>query len=895
MPELNERQSVLEWNDTAVDFPEKTLSLHQIIEEQVERTPDNIAVEFEGEVLTYRELNQQANQLAHFLQKKGVGPEVLVGVCMERSLSMIVAFLGILKAGGAYVPLDTQFPRERLEYMLADSQPRVLLTEAALGNLWNQLQLNLEILNLDRDWSLVCTEPSDNPQSSVQPQNLAYVIYTSGSTGLPKGVEVTHHSVVNFMKSMQSEPGITESDTLLAVTTISFDIAALELFLPLTVGARVILASRLMAKTSQTLSRVMTEKSVTIMQAAPTAWRLLLESGWKGKNDLKIVSGGEMLSRDLADRLLQCSPAVWNVYGPTETTIWSTIQLVRPGKESVPIGRPIANTQVYILAPDLQQVAVGETGELYIGGDGLARGYFNKPDITAERFIPNPFPDQLSARIYRTGDLARYLSSGEIEFQGRVDHQIKVHGVRVEPEEIEAPILQFSGIKQVLVVAREDSTGDKRLIAYIIPADGREFQPIPLRNFLALKLPQYLVPSAFVLLNEFPLTFNGKIDRKALPEPSLVNTQLVSVSDGPQDNVEYRLVTIWEDLLRVKPIGLRDNFFDLGGHSLAAARLLARIEQSFAKELSIASLLEAPTIAQQAQLIRGDLGRNVSDSNASGEIPLFYLGGDPTFRPLSQGLRARHAFHSLGIQASIVRNLRNPFSLECIAEHFVHAIRERKPQGPYMLAGWCAHGLLALETAQQLREQGEEVPLVVMLEAANPVRLQEQPRFVRLITRLQLKFNLLEFEYSYVRTLAREQARDYISGRLARKFAGVQRLFHQNGNHQETDRIDINERNLLEVVYAAADNYLPRPYDSPVALVRSRRKLFELSNDPKFGWDDILCKQLEVFETPGNHYTMYIEPNVEGLAAELASRLKTAEQRFHSNNPISTNLTPSLR
>lgn len=864
------------------ELPISNKCLHQLIEEQALRTPDNIAVNFEGQTLTYRELNHRANQLARYLQQRGVGPEVLVAVLTERFPGMIVGLLAVLKAGGAYVPLDSQFPEDRLKYMFEDSRPRLVLTETALEPLWQKLGVEIEAFCLDRDWATVEQEPAQDPCSQVTPRNLAYVIYTSGSTGRPKGVELMHHSVVNFMQSMQREPGITEHDTLVAVTTISFDIAALELFLPLTVGGKIALLRRDVARVPHALAKAIDECSATMMQAAPTTWRLLVEAGWPGRRGLKALIGGEAFPQDLAQPLLERVGEVWNMYGPTETTIWSTIHQVKSATASIPIGKPIANTQVYVLDSGLRPVPPGEVGELYIGGDGLARGYLNKPDITAERFIKNPIPDEPSERIYRTGDLARWLPCGDFEYQGRVDHQIKIHGVRVEPEEIEAPILQFPGVKQALVVARENGPGDKQLVAYLIPSNG-DLATNRLRDHLKEKLPAYLIPSAFVSLKEFPLTFNGKIDRKALPPPAMQAPAAVTVSEGPRDEIEYRLVTIWENILKVKPIGLRDNFFDLGGHSLMAARLLLRIEQSLGKELPLESLLDAPTIEQQARLIRGQAGHAgpTSAHSRGGDIPLFYLGGDPTFQPLSRRLRAAHEFHSLGIQASMVRQLKNPYSLRCIAQHFVKAIRERKPRGPYMLGGWCAHGVLALETAQQLREQGEEVALLVMLESINPQRLRQQGRWIRAVAACQGKVNLLQFEYAYLRSLGRQQARDYISGRLTRKLNGLQTAFRSPWqNSANLNEIQLTRATPLDVLYAAAANYQPYPYDSPVLLMRGQQSVFGFARDPLLGWNKFLSKDVEVCRSKGNHYTMYVEPNVEELAEKISTRLKQAQLRW---------------
>jgi amino acid adenylation domain-containing protein len=884
-------------NDTAMEFP-AGCCLHDLFEAQAERTPDNIAIAFEGQSLTYRELSEKSSQIAHYLQKRGIGREVLVGVGMHRSLLLIAGLLGVNKAGGAYVPLDVYFPQERLHYLVEDSKPKVILTDEANGHLWRDS--GAEIVYIDRDWPKIAEESTEMPVSDVKPENVMYVIYTSGSTGRPKGVELTHRNFVNFAWSMKHEPGITEADTLLAVTTISFDIAALEMFLPLIVGARIVMTTRDTARLSLSLARALDEHNISILQTAPTSWRLLIEGGWKGKRDLKALCGGEALTRDLADAILEHTGELWNMYGPTETTVWSTVHRVLPFEDTVPIGHPIGNTQVYILDEQLKPVPDGEAGELYIGGEGVARGYLNRPELTGERFLANPLPGEPSARIYRTGDLARYASWGGLEYLGRADNQIKIHGVRVEPGEIEMPICQFPGMRQALVVAREDVPGEKHLVAYVIAEQPGRFHPSEMRGFLRAKLPEHLIPSHFVLLSEFPLTLNGKIDRKALPVPTAPVGKSVAVADGPRDDIEYQLVTIWEQVLRLKPIGLNDNFFDLGGHSLLAARLISRIGQALSADLPIASFLDAPTIAQQAELIRlhkdggaakGDpsqfpMNRN-GNNKPSDSIPLFYLGGDPTFRPLSQRLRELHEFHSLGMQASILRSLQGTPSLERIARHFVQAIRQRRPNGPYMLGGWCAHGLLALETAQQLREEGEDVALVVMLETVNPRRLDERAAWVHWATRMQLKFNLLEFEYAYIRTLGREQARDYVLGRLQRKLSGFERSFRGNSQTRERQHEDLEQRNLLEVLYAAAGNYCPRSYDGRVALVSSRRKPLGFPKDRSLGWQELL-ETLEIREAEGNHYTMYIEPNVDGLAHELNHLLKNAETLWRPHGQLAT-------
>ena len=463
-----ERQKLLAaWNNTRTDYPHNRC-LHQLIEEQVERTPDAIAVVFEELSLTYRDLNSRANQLAHYLHHQyAVGPETRIGLALDRSLSMMVGLLGILKAGASYVPLDPEYPQERLAYVLEDARIPVLVT---LATLQEQLpEHRAEVIYLDSDWKHIAKEPTHVPCSSVVAENGAYTIYTSGSTGKPKGVQITHQTLVNFLYSMRTQPGLSRYDTLLAVTSISFDIAGLELFLPLLVGAKILIASREVARDGEQLVRLLSNSGANAMQATPTTWRLLLEVGWQGNRALRILCGGEALPPELARQLLEKGAALWNMYGPTETTIWSTLCHVTSIEGTVPLGAPIANTSIYILDTEGEPVPIGVTGDLYIGGDGLSRGYLYRPDATAERFLPDPFSTAPGTRLYKTGDLARYRADGRLEFLGRNDSQVKIHGYRIELQEIEAILEKHPNVRESVVLAREDTPDEKRLVAYIVP------------------------------------------------------------------------------------------------------------------------------------------------------------------------------------------------------------------------------------------------------------------------------------------------------------------------------------------------------------------------------------------------------------------------------------------
>lgn len=596
-----EQQLLASWNNTQTAYPED-LCIHQLFETQVEKTPDAIAVVFEDKQISYRELNLRANQLAHYLQSLGVGSEVLVGLCVERSLEMVVGVLGILKAGGAYVPLDYAYPEERLAFMLQDAQVSVLLTQEKLKSGLPKHQA--EIICLDTNWQSI-DYGLDNPTNSVTSNNLAYIIYTSGSTGQPKGVQIQHRSAVNLLNAIAQEPGLTAEDTLLSVTSLSFDIAVSEILLPLSVGAKLVLVSREVAADSTQLLKALTTSGATFMQPTPVTWRLLLAAGWQGSPQLKMISTGEALPRDLANQLLPKGACLWNLYGPTETTIWSTGYKVTTGNKAIGIGCPLANTQIYILDSHLQPVPIGISGELYIGGEGLARGYLNRPDLTAERFISNPFSPNPKSRLYKTGDLARYLPDGHIEYLGRIDYQVKLRGFRIELGEIETALLQHPVVKEAVVIIREDTPNENSLVGYIVAETGEDSLQVilQLRRFLKQQLPDFIVPTIFMALEAMPLTPNGKVDRKALPEPDASRPELEANYVAPRTPIEQEIADIWTQVLNLKRVGIYDNFFELGGYSLLAIQVVSRVRQALQVEILMSNLFELPTVADLAERV----------------------------------------------------------------------------------------------------------------------------------------------------------------------------------------------------------------------------------------------------------------------------------------------------
>ena len=578
------------------------LCAHELFQAEVERSPKCVAVSFESQTETYETLNARANQLAHYLRTLGVGRGVAVAIYMERCLDVVVSLLAILKAGGAYVPLDPGYPSKRTAMIVEDSATQVIVTQERL--LKALPQNNARIVCVDRDWTDISRHDDKNPVPLAESDDLAYVIYTSGSTGGPKGVEITHKSLVNFLASMAREPGMTAGDIVLAVTPLTFDIAALELFLPLTVGAQVVVLSRETTMDPRLLMDRIDASSASVMQATPTMWRMLLDAGWEGKPELKILCGGEPLSKDLAEALIPRGRSVFNLYGPTETTVWSSVWKVTPGNAAIVIGRPIDNTQIYILDNNLQVVPFGIEGEIHIGGAGVARGYRRNPELTKERFIVDPFSSKPSARLFKTGDRARYLPDGNIEYLGRIDFQVKLRGYRIELGEIESVLAEHSAVKQCVVLVKEISE-QKKLVAYIIPTEAGEINGNELQRYLTERLPNYMVPADFVALKSFPLTPNGKINRNGFPSPS---PELKKTDPGllPRNSLERQLVEIWQRLLNVRPVSIRDNFFDLGGHSLLAIRLMVEIETLTARNIPLATLFTAPTIEQLSAAIQDE-------------------------------------------------------------------------------------------------------------------------------------------------------------------------------------------------------------------------------------------------------------------------------------------------
>jgi amino acid adenylation domain-containing protein len=903
------QQLLLQWNDTRVAYPQDVL-LHELFEAQVERTPESVAVEYEGQQLTYRELNQRANQLAHYLQTQGVGPDALVGVCMERSLELVVALYGILKAGGAYVPIDPDYPQERISYMLEDAGFSVLLTQSRIID--RLPSRGAKTLCLDDGWKQIAGEATTNPAKVTTPDNLAYMIYTSGSTGKPKGAMNTHRAICNRLLWMQSQYQLTEADRILQKTPVSFDVSVWEFFWPPLTGARLVLAKPGGHQDPAYLINLITGQQITVAHFVPSMLAIFLA---EPRAELcvslrHIICSGEALPFNLQEQFFKLLPAqLHNLYGPTEAAVDVTHWTCRRDnkRKIVPIGRPVANTQIYILDKYLQPVPVGISGDLYIGGVQVGRGYHNRPDLTAEKFVPDPFSVDSAGRMYKTGDLCRWLSDGNVEYLGRSDFQVKVRGLRIELGEIEAALDRHQAVRQCVVVAREE-TGDKILVAYV-EQEKTEVAPAvsDLRAYLSEHLPTYMIPSIFVVMEKLPLSPNGKIDRKALPLPDQGRVEVAGDFVAARDPLEQMLAQIWSEILTVRRIGIHDNFFELGGHSLLAVRIMAEIERLVKKRLPLATFLQAPTIGDLADVLRKEDWKpswsSLTPIRAGGSKPPLFLmhshGGNVLeYYPLAKYLEADQPVYALqarGLDGNVIKDQ----SFETMARAHLAELRSLQPEGPYFLGGYCLGGLLALEAAQQLLAAGEEVAVVLLIQSINPVYAHFRPDLTIFQRGWHRTTRRVDLELEYLRHRGAnhivERCRrtwDIARARTAIKFD------NWTSNGHSLPKKSRSMAYTLEMLAIEHDKsrirYVPSPYSGPVVLFRANKQLSGLMTDFTLGWKDVLNGNFEICEVPGHQETMLSDPNVSYLAEKMTAQLHAAQDR-RVTTPLTIDSAYSVR
>ena len=822
-----ERQGLLDaGSGPTVSIPPTTIS--GMFEQTAARCPERHAVRFQGNELSFGELDERANVFAARLRHAGAGPGRLISVSVERSLELVVALVAILKTGSAYLPIDLSLPEERQAFILGDAKP----------------DLRVDSTELD----IASTGDCDGVCSSAKEAGLAYVLYTSGSTGVPKGVAVPESAVVSFLRSMQREPGFAPDDILLAITTLSFDIAVLEIFLPLITGGTLVIAPRRTVTDPLLLTDAIRDSGCTVMQGTPAVWRALIDAGWQGNSQLKVLCGGEALSRGLANRILPRCRELWNMYGPTETTIWSTVQKVEPGNSPISIGHPIDNTQVYVLDPHLQLLPIGVKGELYIGGSGVARGYIDRPALTSERFLSSPF--RPGERIYRTGDLARILSDGSLETLGRIDDQVKIRGYRVELQEIEEALAKHPGVLGAAVKPWRDASDENSLVAYLVG----HFEVNTVRAYLARKLPDYMIPSRFIELPSLPLTPNGKLDRKALSAP--VQGQTVpDARTGPRNDTELRVAKIWSDLLHANDPDIHEDFFNVGGHSLLAATMLRSFHQEFGVRLSISALFENPTIAGLSTLLGP--GQQKNGNTHVGPPSLYWMYAGAYCRHLASHLRPDYRLDGVSLPGEIEVRISEADRLEDVARLIAEELRNNG-KGPYNIAGWCISGILAYEVAVQLKASGEEVGVVALVGAPNPQHYSAIPNYEKLKSKAR-------HHWKHLRQL---------------DLARIPRYLLERSRYQLKQRNPLRSQHFERILLELALRYEPNPLDARVILFQGADRPSVVDYSP--GWTSVVKGKFSAYDVPGNHVTSLEEPNVGVLAEKIKECLNHRELRTGS-------------
>jgi len=876
------------WNDTEVDYP-KEKSLTDIISETVKKFPKKIAARFGDRSITYQELEDITNKVALVLLENNIQRGDVIGLAVDRSLEMLISLLAIMKSGAAYIPMDPGFPQKRIEFMLNDSSTKILLTSQKYKGRFHAKTKEILIEDV---WKKTNSISNQEVKVSLNGKDLAYILYTSGSTGNPKGVQIEHHSLVNFLLSMQKAPGIKAEDKLLAITTISFDIAGLELYLPLISGAELIIADAETAKDGRQLLEVIEDDNITVMQATPSTWRMMLNADWQKKFDLKILCGGEGLPKDIADKLIVRCSSFWNMYGPTETTIWSTLKQIKADDEIITIGRPIDNTQVYILDEDLNALPEAAIGEIFIAGDGVARGYLNRDELTRERFLNNSFSDKAGEKMYRTGDLGKFLENGEIQCLGRIDHQVKIRGYRIELGEIEQGLINQSGIKEAVVLA-----WNERLYAYIVGDHTQKLMGDPklqLEQFnkwkKALKelVPDYMIPADFILLEKLPLTPNGKIDRNALPKPTQVSEGGERKYVAPRTETEKIIANIWADVLNLKQVGVNDDFFELGGHSLIAVQAMTRLEKETGRRMPLASLLEAPTIEKLSLLVEKDEKSITWDSlvpvkPSGNKMPIYIVHGFGMnvllFNTLAKNMDEDQPVYAL--QARGLKSADESFDkMEDIAAHYISEILARNPGDSFALAGYSFGGIIAFEMAKQLKALGKEIKMLAMFDTNADNSDYFDERVVKIRKKISRQVPKMIF---ILRSFFRNPGPTFsyqaeFFGRKFKKLFGPMKK--ENPNEEKG-----NDDKLAERYDYAYRNYKMTPYDGLIDLFKVKTRLYYLDDMEYLGWKPFAKKGISTHITPGDHKTFLYPPYDKAFARILQKVLdeRTSQKEFLKN------------
>ena len=880
-------------------YPEDK-TIVDLFSEQARITPDRTAILFENTHLTYRELDEISNQLGHYLQKKGMKTETLVPVCIERSVNSLVGILGILKAGAAYVPIDPEYPAERISFMLDDTAAKLIVTSRNCSDKIPPSEKR-ELVLLEDAWDKILQQPTTAPAKSTGFRGLAYVIYTSGSTGKPKGVMIEQRNVVSLVKATDYVK-LSEKDVLLSTGSPSFDATTFEYWGMLLNGGQLVICSEQTLLNATLLKEEIGRKKVNIMWFTSSLLNQWIDLDIGIFEGLKtILAGGEKLSEKHIEKLRSAYPglAIINGYGPTENT---TFSLTYPIKEkeishAIPIGRPLSNRTAYVLNPKQQLCATGTVGELFVGGAGVGRGYLNQPELTCQKFLPDPFSSEKGAKMYRTGDMARCLSDGNIEFLGRIDDQVKIRGFRIELGEIEHVLQQYRGIKHAVVVAKEDKENDKRLIGYIVP--NGEFNKDGIVSFLQSKLPAYMVPRLFIELNKIPLTSNGKLDKKALPDPDLLPGYGRKKNREPQTDVQKLIAGIWTEALKLRNISIDDDFFELGGHSLIAVKVMKSIEEKTGQRLPITALFEAPTIEKLSFMLDKDeksiSWKSLVPIKPDGNKPPLYIvhGSGLTvlvFHSLAKGLDVNQPVY--GLQARGLNGVDEPFeTMEDIAAYYISEILEQNPDGPYNLAGYSFGGIVAFEMAKQLEAMGKLVNMLAIFDtyADNSAHFDDwlikmSKKFRRQFPKF--KFILLSLVKNPGKTIAYQLGLvNYKVNRLLAPTGLVEKQLDEDEHLEHSDKI--NRKHDI-----AFEKYKMSPYNGTIDLFRVKNRMYYLDDPIYLGWKPFALQGLNIHEISGDHKTFLLYPNVQELARLLKgilnerNRGKQPRQEYTKPAPV---------
>jgi amino acid adenylation domain-containing protein len=862
------------WNQTRRPYP--TLRVDQLFERQVERTPHNPAITFDGESMSYLALFEEASHLAGQLQALGVGPNTLVGVCIDRCHEMVTALLAVFMAGGAYLPLDPSFPPDRIRFMQEDARPLVVLTQAHLpGTLPFIAPHVLAVAHLGATGKPAAVHGSQIGSLD----DLAYVIYTSGSTGKPKGVRVTHRALTNLLSGVSPELPLETSDVFLATSTISFDISAFEIFAPLIAGAQLVIARRSEAADGELLSSAIREVGATVLQATPSGWRILLEAGWDGQPGLKMLTAGEPLDRTLARNLLARGSTLWNLYGPTEATIYATGQQITG--EAITIGKPLANYSAYVLDYHGNRIPVGAVGELHLGGIGIAQGYLNRPELTQEKFIDDEFGEQPGGRLYRTGDLARFLPDGQIELLGRADNQIKLRGHRIELEEVEALLDSHVAVRRSVVTVVDVDEGDQRLVAYIVPKQAGKTDLVALREYAVRGLPAYMVPSTFVMVDSFSLTPSGKVDRKALRGSTAFQSfDQLSQSSG---DLEQIVLSCWKSALSIAELGPDAHFFEFGGHSLLAVRLCCDISNRLARKIPVSWLFEAPTpraFVERLQEKRESSATCLVRMQTQGRLQPIYLvhpllGQVFVYRALADCFAPERPVYGIQPPEDFAKRAR-PYPLESLAAEYVSCILQRQSEGPFHLAGYSSGAVIVFEMARQMTAAGLEVGLLGLIGgdiAVPKAKMSPWEKFRNRLVRATARIGFM------LRGELRQPS-EFIRTRL-RYYRLVWRIRQLQKPGPHTD----GEATIEEALLLTERAYRPQPYAGKALLLRFRDEAWDLSDDPMMGWSGLISGGIETIDVPGGHLSGMSAEAAPHLADILNARMKEAEDSSAVTKP----------